>query len=244
MNRITLTTALILILSVNIQAQKTKKVVINDTLTVKAKQIVSDDFDNGLEDWKVEQMPGGKVFQNENDKLEIEDAGGCTVWYKHKLNGPLMIEYDAYVIKADGIYDRASDLNCFWMATDPEFPDDFFKNSARRGGRFPNYDYLALYYVGTGGHNNSKTRFRRYSGTGEKPLLPEYDYSDKKYLITPNVLTKIRLIAYKGIIQYYRDGELYYNFYDPEPYTSGYFGIRTVHNHMTVDNFKVYKLKE
>ncbi|GAF01994.1 DUF6250 domain-containing protein [Saccharicrinis fermentans] len=213
-----------------------------NTLTVKTKLIVSDDFEAGIDHWSVEQMPGGKVFHN-NGKLEIEDAKGCTVWYKYKQKGPIMIEYDTYVIKEDGPLDRASDLNCFWMANDPEYPSDFFKNGERRGGKFSNYDYLSLYYVGLGGHYNTKTRFRRYTGTGEKPLLPAHDLTDPKYLIKPNEVAKIRIIACDGIIQYYRNNELIFDYFDSDPYTSGYFGIRTVHNHMTVDNFKIYRLK-
>ncbi len=233
---------IILLFAFNIQAKKSKKIVLNDTLTLKATLIASDDFEDGIDNWSPEQMPGGKVF-HKNGKLEIEDAKGCTVWYKHKQDGPVMIEYDTYVIKADGPLDRASDLNCFWMANDPEYPEDFFQNAERRGGNFTNYNYLSLYYVGLGGHYNSKTRFRRYTGTGEKPLLPEHDLSDTKYLITPNKIAKIRIIAYDGVIQYYRDGELIFDFFDKDPYTSGYFGFRTVHNHMTIDNFKIYKLK-
>lgn len=241
MTKTTLLSFFLITLALNAQCKNKAEVVLNDTLTVKSTLIFSDNFDSGMDNWNPEQMPGGKV-SIKNEKLEIEDAKGCSVWLKHKQNGPIMIEYDAFVIKADGPHDRVSDLNCFWMANDPENPDDFFKNAARRGGKFSNYDYLALYYVGTGGHYNSKTRFRRYAGTSDRPLLPEFDYSDKKYLITPNVVTKIKIVAYNGIIQYYRDGELYYDYFDENPYTSGYFGFRTVDNHMTIDNFRIYSL--
>ncbi|MBP8793276.1 MAG: hypothetical protein KBE41_11315 [Lutibacter sp.] len=49
-------------------------------------------------------------------------------------------------------------------------------------------------------------------------------------------------VSHNSIIQFYRDSELFIDFVDSEPYTSGYFGFRTVKNHMTVDNFKVYQL--
>lgn len=212
-------------------------------LTVNAELILSDDFTEGVDNWKVEQMPGGSYY-NKNGKLEINDSAGCTAWFKKKLVGPIMIEYDAHVIKKGGKFDRASDLNCFWMATDSEHPDNLFANSDARSGRFPNYNSLSLYYVGMGGHYNTKTRFRRYSGNGEKPLLPEHDLSDSIYLIKPNTTKQIRLIAYNDVIQYYRNDTLIYDYKDAKPYTSGHFGLRTVHNHMTLDNFKVYKLSE
>ncbi|MGF1637856.1 MAG: DUF6250 domain-containing protein [Cyclobacteriaceae bacterium] len=118
----------------------------------------------------------------------------------------------------------------------------FFEN--HRDGKFSQYDSLQLYYVGLGGHYNTKTRFRRYSGDGNKPLLPEHDLSDHETLILPNVQTKIRIIVYDQIIQYYKNGQLIFNYLDEQPYGSGHFGFRTVNNHMTIDNFKIYALKK
>lgn len=222
--------------------QKAKVVKLNDSLMAKASLIYEEHFENGLQNWKVEQMPGGKV-SNTHGKLEIIDVAGCTIWFKQHLQGPIMIQYDAFVIDEGGPQDRVSDLNCFWMAKDPENPDNLFASSEGRGGKFSNYDSLRLYYMGVGGHDNSKTRFRRYTGNGERPLLAEHDLTHPKFLIQPNTLTKIKIIAFNGIIQYYRDGKLIVNYIDHVPYTSGYFGLRTVNNHMTIDNFKVFKLE-
>ena len=227
--------------SMIVRAQE-EQVKINDTFTAKASLMYLDSFELGLENWKVEQMPGGTVGLKDG-KMEITDVSGCTVWLNKEFTGPLMITYEAYVIDEGGPQDRVSDLNCFWMAKDMENPDDFFANSNKRGGKFSNYDHLRLYYMGVGGHDNTKTRFRRYSGDGERPLLPQNDLSKEKYLITPNTLTQIKIIAYNGIIKYYRDGNLIVEFNDPNAYSSGYFGFRTVNNHMTIDNFKVYSLE-
>jgi len=43
--------------------------------------------------WIVEQMHGGNTGV-ENGTLEIDDAKGCTVWFKHKLSGSAFIELD------------------------------------------------------------------------------------------------------------------------------------------------------
>ena len=164
-------------------SQKEKKVIINDTLLAKATLIFEENLENGLDNWKVEQMPGGRV-SSIDEKLEITDVAGCTIWFKKKLEGPIMIQYDAFVIDEGGPQDRVSDLNCFWMAKDPENPDNLFVNSEKRGGKFSNYDGLRLYYMGVGGHDNTKTRFRRYVGNGDRPLLREHDLSESKYLIS------------------------------------------------------------
>lgn len=214
---------------------------INEDLRSSSELMFEEDFNDNMENWTIEQMKGGKAGIIDG-KLEINDASGCTIWYNKKLSGPIMIEYDAYIIKNGGTNDRVSDMNCFWMAKDMGNPEDIFENSAKRGGKFSNYDGLRLYYMGVGGHDNSKTRFRRYVGNGERPLLPEHDYTNPDFLLTANQPYQIRIIAFKNHIQYYRNGVLMVNLYDDKPYISGYFGFRTVNNHMTLDNFKVYKL--
>ena len=192
--------------------------------------------------WVIEQQPGG-IVNFKNNKIEIIDNNGCTVWFKNQLDGNIKIEYDVTIIDAGGSHDRVSDNNCFWMATDPNSPDNFFKNSLKREGKFSNYNTLKLYYVGYGGHNNTKTRFRKYDGNFERPLLPEHDLSDKKFLITANKKTHIQIIVYKNIITFSRDGETVFKINDPEPYQKGYFGFRTVNNHMIIESFKVKGLK-
>jgi len=221
---------------------------VNKTVEIKgrtydSKLIFKDNFDKGLENWQVEQMPKGTV-DVKNSKLEIDDVSGCTVWLKEKFEGPIVIEYDVFVIQDGGANDRVSDLNCFWMASDPKNPTNLFADSEERGGKFSNYDGLQLYYMGLGGNHNKTTRFRRYVGNGERPLLPEHDLSDAKYMLEANKPYHIKIVANGGVIQYFRDNQLVSDFVDSKPYTSGYFGFRTVKNHMTVDNFRVYKIEK
>lgn len=237
------TTLVLLTLLFNYGCAQTSKVIsLNDSLKVQSEILHEEDFNDDLSSWKIEQMDGGSSVIN-NGKLEIDDAAGCTIWYKKELSGPIMIEYDTYIISDGGENDRVSDMNCFWMATDMDHPDDIFENSTKRQGKFPNYDSLRLYYMGVGGHDNSKTRFRRYVGNGDRPLLEEHDFTKSDYLLEANKTYHIKIIAYNNVIQYYRDGEKMIDLYDENPYTKGYFGFRTVKNHMTIDNFKVYRLK-
>jgi hypothetical protein len=189
------------------------------------------------QNWVVEQQKGGKViFQN--FKIEIIDKAGCTVWYNKKLKSPVEIVYQVRVVDKGGKYDRVSDLNCFWMSQDLK-NEDFFKMSEHRAGKFKNYHSLRQYYVGLGGHNNSKTRFRRYVGNGKRPLLPEHDLSDNKFLIKANSKHQIKITVNRYDIRYYFDGELLFQVYDDNPYLSGFFGFRTVDNHMIIEDFRI-----
>ncbi len=208
-------------------------------LTYEKVEVLHEDVLNESQ-WVVEQMPGGMVNFN-GKSIEIDDSRGCTVWFKHRQSGPVLIEFEATMIKAGGPNDNARDLNCFWMAIDPMHPTDIFAND-KRTGRFPTYDSLRLYYVGYGGHRNTQTRFRRYNGLGERPLLPQHDLSRPEYMITPNQAKRIQIVVIGNRTQYIRDGEVIFDFTDPQPYREGWFAFRTVSNHMTIRDFKVTRL--
>jgi len=200
-------------------------------------------FTPGLEDFVVEQQPGGRVRVRDG-ALVIEDVGGCTVWYRHKLRAPVEITYEAQVVMQDSPFDRLSDLNCFWMANTAHRADDFFATHPTRSGTFGDYDTLTTYYVGYGGNANTTTRFRRYDGTGARPLLAEHDLSDTgrdpSVLLLPNHVYQIRLVTdANGRIEYWRDGECLFTYDDPEPLREGYFGIRTVNSHLVIRNLRV-----
>ncbi len=196
---------------------------------------------SGLSEWYVELERGGRV-EARAGKLIIDVPAGASIWYLRLLRGPVSIRYDATVIARGGSNDRVSDLNCFWMATDARAEDgDFF--GVTRSGAFPDYNRLRCYYVGHGGNNNSTTRFRRYIGDQEiRPLLPEHDLHENRVLLEPNRTYRIELIADGGRIQYRCDGELIFDFRDDAPYTEGYFGLRTVRNHMQIESFRVVDL--
>ncbi len=192
-----------------------------------------------LGDWVVEQMAGGTVVAKEG-ALVVEDAGGCTVWYRRPLTAPVEISYDVTVVSRGGPHDRVSDVNCFWMASDPHAPEGCpFAAGHGRSGKFIEYDALQTYYVGMGGNTNSTTRFRRYDGHGAKPLRPEYDLRAKPFLLRPNQTYHLRLVAHDGIAEFWRDGQKLFSFRDAEPLTHGWFAFRTVKSHMEIRNFQV-----
>jgi hypothetical protein len=146
------------------------------------------------------------------------------------------------MVDEGGPYDRVSDLNCFWMAIDPDSPENLFFDEHERTGSFRTYHPLRLYYVGYGANNNTTTRFRRYPGDGSRPMLPEHDLADERFMHTPNQPIRIQIISDENRILFLRDGEIVYDIYDPEPFTEGWFGFRTVRNHMRIDDFLVYQL--
>ncbi|WP_298363867.1 DUF6250 domain-containing protein [uncultured Lutibacter sp.] len=203
------------------------------------KVLYADGFDKNLDNWVIEQMEDGFV-EIKNKQLEISQGNGAVVWFKHKLQAPLTIEYNITVVDNGGKHDRVADMNCFWMANDPT-NIDFFKNSEQRGGVFSNYFPLSLYYVGYGGHNNTKTRFRKHFGNGDRPLKPEHDLNNPNFLITPNKVNHIKIVVTENSTQYFCNNNLVYNIEDKNLYRSGYFGFRSYKNHLLIDNFNITK---
>jgi len=199
--------------------------------------ILEDSFDHGLDHWIVEQQPDGRVYL-EDGKLIIEDKGGCCVWYKEKIEAPVLIRYH---VKASSKA-RVSDINCFWMASEPGHEDNLFYDGHQRTGAFATYDILQTYYVGMGGNYNSTTRFRRYEGGGKRPLLPEHDLVDPKYMIAPDHEYCIELVADGGKVQYYRDGELLFDYVDEHFLRVGWFAFRTVLSRIEVSDFQIFRL--
>lgn len=194
-----------------------------------------DDFRGDLSQWEVEQAPGGRTFI-ESGQLVIADTGGATVWFRPELTAPVIIRYDIAVSSSA----RVSDLNCFWMATHPAAPRDLFAAQRPRSGRFSDYDGLLTYYVGYGGNNNSTTRFRRYDGTGARPLAPEHDLRSPEFLLKPDHRYRIELRALAGgRVQFLRDGEVIFDVVDPQPLTRGWFGFRTVNSRLEISRFEV-----
>ncbi len=199
-----------------------------------------DDFRHGLAQWTPELEKGGRIEAHDG-QLEIDVPAGCTVWFNSELTGPVLIEYDATVVKAGGPNDRVSDLNCFWMAQDARSPAGVL--ALHRTGKFEDYNQLLCYYVGQGGNTNTTTRFRRYIGSPTtRPLLPEHDLSDARDLLKPNVKQHITLVACDGLIEYFRDDRRVFEYTDPAPYRRGWFAIRTTWNHMLVENFAVHTI--
>lgn len=227
---------------IHVSSQETKSIVINDTLTVKASLLYSEDFNGDLSKWISQFEKPNSTIQIKDGMMDVDSERGCTVWFDEKLEGPLVIEYDAIVIDKGGKHDRVSDLNCFWMASDPKNPNDFHKNIHLQKGGLGDYNYLKLYYVGFGGRHNTTTRLRRYPGDGTRPMLPEHDLNTEESPLIGNAVNHIKIINYKGIVQYYRNNQLIFNFKDSEPLTSGYFGLRTTMNHVAMDHFKVYSI--
>lgn len=201
------------------------------------KLLYKDDFDNGLKNWVLEipSAPGSAVTVKSN-KLLIDVDGGATIWLNKKLSGNVMITYKRKVIVDTGRNDRLSDLNQFWMATDPRN-----KNLFTRSGAFSEYDSLLLYYAGFGGNSNTTTRFRKYTGNGERVLYN--DLTDKEHLLEPNKDYSVGIVVYHGLSKFFIDGKAFFSFRDINPIRKGYFGFRTTQSRQEISDFKVYRLK-
>lgn len=193
--------------------------------------------------WKVESESPDYKVTFVGDTAEILSPKGLTLWRKEKMSGRVTIEYDAcVVVEREG--DRLSDLNCFWMASDPEYPDNIWKREKWRNGIFLNCYSLQLYYMGYGGNYNSTTRFRRYDGNEagitDSQVRPTVlkEYTDAGHLLKANHWYHIKITNENNRVSYYIDGERLVDFCDAEPLTEGWFGFRTTLSRTRITNFR------
>lgn len=202
-----------------------------------------------LSKWISEDASGKAQVTCTDGTLDIVSPDGLSLWYKERLTGNYEISYRAKVIMEHGASDRLSDLNCFWGASDPQHPDDFFARSDWRKGIFQNYNTLNLFYVGYGGNDNKTTRFRRYHGeyygtddAKVKPLLKEY--TDQAHLLKPNHWYDIRIRVENDVTTYTIDGEELFRQTISSGEGDGYFALRLWQNHVSLADFRVSPLKE
>ena len=193
--------------------------------------------------WMIESESPEYSIKHLGDTLELVAPKGLTLWRKAKMEGNVVIEYDACVMDEGRPEDRLSDLNCFWMASDPKHPTDIKKRMDWRNGIFLRSYTLQLYYVGFGGNHNTTTRFRRYNadeeGVTDKSKRPAIlrEYTDEAHLLKPNKWYHIRLESLNGRVTYTIDGEKLVDFLDANPLNEGWFGFRTTLSRTRIANF-------
>ncbi|MFC1766025.1 DUF6250 domain-containing protein [Planctomycetota bacterium] len=236
-----------------------------------------DDFEN-LDNWVV-QIQENNAFEPphvlaRNNSLDCRLPGrGCTVWFKQKLKTRLTITYDVICPTpkpaVKGL--QARDINNFWLATDPLDLDQGLFDASRYTGEFGSYGKMQGYYASTGGGGstgNQTTRMRRYprevDGKPVAHIALNYRDGQPGYLITPDKVMTVQLVAYDDVVQYIVDGKIIYEIkqgdsidvesghsrekaiYDLDRfpvYREGYFGFRMVGTHHIYTNFKVYVLE-
>lgn len=77
-----------------------------------------------VQQWKIEDASHALQIIERADTLELMVPDGLTMWYRQRLAGDYEISYRICMVMQGGKYDRLSDLNCFWAANDPEYPND------------------------------------------------------------------------------------------------------------------------
>lgn len=227
----------LLAFALNLNAKKTSDNVAQTAVNANLSGLNAREFNKY---WKVESE-GPYTMTFRGDTAEFVAPKGLSVWRKDKMSGRTTIEYDAQVV-TENPDDRLSDLNCFWMATDP-YAKDPFVNLNKRGGKFLNSYTLKLYYLGYGGNHNSTTRFRRYDGDARGVDNPDFrpkiitEYTDADNLLKPGKWYHIKITTDGLRTQYYIDGKRLVDFRDPEPLTEGWFAFRTTLSRTRLTNF-------
>lgn len=201
-----------------------------------------------LDHWSVEaESPETSVTTLPDSTIDIVAPKGLTLWYNERMEGNTIIEYDARIVVEDNNtepWNRLSDLNCFWMASDTHREShNPLEGIPERQGIFVRQYALSLYYLGFGGNHNTTMRFRRYNGDERGAKNAEYrpsiliEHTDSAHLLKKNHWYHIRLEQIDGCVRYIIDGVVIAEYQDPTPLTQGYFGFRTTLSHAQIRRF-------
>ncbi len=197
--------------------------------------------------WVAEDHSKKMTAVVEDGSMEIVTPKGLTLWYDEPLEGDYQISYSVKFIMEGGEFDRLSDLNCFWAASDPEFPKDIYERSIWRNGEFEKYNTLNLFYVGYGGNHNSTTRFREYRAEFKdqgrdavKPVLKEYNNPENR--LKPNEWMSVVITVKDGRTSYSMNGVELFSMDIAEGRGDGYFGLRLLQNHTIFKDFSIKSL--
>ena len=195
--------------------------------------------------WRVESEAPDYKVSFYGDTCEILSPKGLTLWRKERLHEGQTVEYDACVKDEGKEGDRLSDLNCFWLASDPN-ARDIWARAQWRSGIFMRCYTLQMYYLGYGGNHNTTTRFRRYDGdeggvedAARRPAILK-EYTDNAHLLKANHWYHVKIESKMGHTRFFIDGECIVDYYDPQPLLEGWFGFRTTLSRTCITNFKCY----
>ncbi len=196
--------------------------------------------------WRIESEAPDYKVTFKGDTCEILSPKGLTLWRKEKMHYGMTVEYDACVVDEGKAGDRLSDMNCFWLASDPN-AKDIWKRADWRSGVFTRCYTLQMYYLGYGGNHNKTTRFRRYDGNEEgvenvdkRPAILK-EYIDADHLLKSNHWYRVKIESTTtGRTRFFIDGKCIVDYLDPKPLDSGWFGFRTTLSRTRITNFQYY----
>ena len=196
--------------------------------------------------WRIESEAPDYRVSFSGDTCEMLSPKGLTLWRKEKMHRGMTVEYDACVVDEGKAGDRLSDMNCFWLVSDPK-AKDIWGRADWRSGIFVRCYTLQMYYLGYGGNHNTTTRFRRYNGDeagveneGKRPPILK-EYKDAAHLLKPNHWYHVKIESTTtGHTRFYIDGECIVDYLDPQPLESGWFGFRTTLSRTRITNFQYY----
>ncbi len=194
--------------------------------------------------WTVESESKDYRVTFLGDTCELLAPKGLTLWRKQAMTTDMVVEYDAQVVDEGQPGDRVSDLNIFWLASDPRHKDIWSRQEWRQG-IFVRCYTLQMYYLGYGGNYNSTTRFRRYDGdergvdsVAYRPAILK-EYTDGNHLLKANHWYHVKIESTGGRTRFYMDGQLLVDYLDPTPLRRGWFGFRTTLSRTRITNFQI-----
>lgn len=175
-----------------------------------------------------------------------EDGAYTFHWQTNNLlrtrfNGPLAMDCVITPAPVDRFCAGITDAIVIWMLdrSDGDLFEFFDAKTAAAEAGLNLLLPMPLYWVDFGGSNNITTRLRRNPG---RRLVRQF--TDRQRLLERYRSYRITTVQNGHFLEFWVDGELWIQTYDPVPLTSGYVGFRAYIADLKVEDLKVWRIAE
>ena len=201
-----------------------------------------DDFRNGLGHWHIEAEKPGTHHARADGVLDIDVPAGVTLWFKPRLEGPVVIEFEATAVAEGGPNDQVSDLNVFWMAGNAGGEQPVF--ATPRSGAFARVQRPADVLRGSRRqpqHHHAFPPLHRRPGQSVR-CCPNTISARAAAMLVPNRKQRITLIAERP---HHRIPARWpascSSSTIPRRTSRGWFALRTTCSHLRIERLRIYR---
>ncbi len=180
------------------------------------------------------QIRDGRLFVDA-DTVSFRAA---TVWLDKSLSGNVRIEFDVHIVSSS---DKADNINCFFMYSDPGGSDLRSTSPSRACGTYTLYHQMNGYiFTNVANGKEANVRFRLRDNPGFHLIRENYSGQ-----IEIGKTYHVKIEKKDDRLQYWTNGKRIINTVDKSfnpIYENGLFGFRTWHTSLWWDNLVITQL--
>jgi hypothetical protein len=178
------------------------------------------------------------VIKNKRLLIDADTTGqrASTIWLDKELSGNVSIEFDVYLLSSA---DDANNVNVFLMYNDPSGRLLRQTADSRQDGLYRRYHTLNGYiFTNVTNGDTASVRYRFRKNPGFKLVSENFRPGAGR-----GRKLHVKLVKKAGHFEYWENGKKILDAVDTaEAYNKGFFGFRTWHTAMEIDNLLIKRI--